>query len=314
MRTVAICLSDLHLWHQPPSARAGEKNWQSAMARPLAEVNDLVRQHRVPVLFAGDLTERYNPNPGLINFAIQHLPVMHSVFGQHDLRNHESAALKETAYYTLMQAGKLVNVKPGRPVEVPGAPMPLQLWGFPWGAEVKPCKKPLSFGLDVALIHKYTWRRGCGYDGAPVEARTGKLTNALRGYDVAVVGDNHLPFECMVGSTYVFNCGSVLRRTRAEKDHRPSVGLLMHDSERGAWVERHYLDCSADVLDDAADLASLAPDNKVDGAAFLESLAALGDAAVDFGAALRRRLADGDEPAGVRDLVLKALEEQGDKR
>lgn len=312
---VALLVADLHLSHRPPAARAAETDWYAAMRRQLRELRHLSLQQlrddgdewsrkSLPVICAGDVFDKWNPPPELINFAIQELPPLYAVPGQHDLAHHSYADIKKTGYWTLVEAGVITNLHgPATgPIEIPGL-VPLRLWGFPWGELVTPLLQVHDLALDVAVIHQYVWTKKTGYRGAEERQRVSGYN--LRGYDVAVFGDNHKPFTYIFkhgprAGKVIYNAGGFFRRKSDEKDHRPSVGLLRSDGS----VTRHHLDVSKDqfvegeVRDtEPASLEGLADD-----------LARLADKAIDFAAAVEVVLRREDVPEAVRKLVLERLE------
>lgn len=317
---VALLAADLHLSLRPPVARSAESDWMQTQAGYLDQLRKLATtlnppKHKLgyknamwerdslPIIIAGDYFDRHDPPPALINWALTHLPRSHGVPGQHDLPHHRLDGLDKTAYGVLAKVGSIIHLKPGEPLEITSRGTVLRLHGFPWGVPVTPCKDRSDLTLEVAVIHQYFWlNERDAYPGAPVEqnARTTKWRKRLAGYDLAVFGDNHKPFQrCKPGRPRVYNCGGFMRRKIDELDHRPSVGLLRADGSVG----RHYLDVSKDQF--------ITPEHAAgaDFGDFLEQLRRLGDSALDFGEAVRRELGRPGVPAGVRRLLLGALEE-----
>ena len=104
---IAILCSDLHLSHRPPLARAREPDWYEAMMHPLDELDDLTGDN-LPVICGGDVFDKWNSPPELINFALAELPgTMESVAGQHDLPHHSWPERRKSAYWTLVESGKI---------------------------------------------------------------------------------------------------------------------------------------------------------------------------------------------------------------
>lgn len=316
---IAVLVADLHLSLRPPAARSAEPDWlatQAGYLKQLRQIADLSErkasgQLTLPVICAGDLFDKPNPSPELINFAIKHLPAMHAVPGQHDLNYHRYEDLKKTAYWTLVEAGKVVDLKPGKPVEVNSGGTALRLHGFPWGISVYPPKDPHDLLLEVAVIHSYIWTMGTGYPGAPGGHRARNWLKCVYNFDVAVFGDNHKSFSYSpppgsVYKTLVWNCGGFIRRRTDEKNHRPSVGLLYADGS----VKRTYLDTGRDrFIDDRVEQvkSSLKGAEILD---FLEELENLADKDIDFRGAIMEWLDREKVPAEVRRTVLQALEER----
>lgn len=245
---IAIFLADIHLSLTPPVARSAEPDWLDAQARVLSQVGDLAREFGCPIICAGDLFDRWNSGPELISFAIKNLPRMYAIPGQHDLPHHRIEDIRRSAYWTLVEAGVIIDIssRSEQPVVrhgnfYPTNMRPLTLYGFPWGMGVAP-RASKTDGISLAVVHAYCWIDGKGYPGAPNASKVGSFREKLSGYDVAVFGDNHQHFSSTWVGGHVWNCGCLIRRKIDEKQLKPLVGLL---GENGV-IKRHYLDCSED--------------------------------------------------------------------
>lgn len=303
---VALLTADWHLSLRPPVARSAEPDWLEAQGRPLKQLNRLANHALpwpVPLLMAGDLFDRYNPPPELVNWTIQTMPTVYAVPGQHDLQHHSYRDIRKSAYWTLKEAGKVIHLEPGQPVEILGK-VPLRVHGFPWGFKPAPPEKASGLALEVAVVHRYLWVDGKGHPGAAPNRHLNTLRKRLRGYDAAVFGDNHVPFSARVGTCRAFNCGGLQRRRSDEVDHRPSVGVLTADGK----IKRHYLDVSKDLFLDEPDLEKT-KEYLLNAHGFIQELSALNDAVLDFREAIRHALDREQVPEGVRKWVLTSMKE-----
>jgi len=213
----------------------------AAQDRMLRQLHELKREHKCPIICAGDIFDRHNPSPTLINWAIDHLPKMLAVPGQHDLPYHRYEDVQRSAYWTLVLAGVIEDL--GIPSHFPG----LTLYGFPWDRE-PPVEMSASGGLQVAVSHRFVWSHGKGYPGAPQDRLDGPTAEMYGGYNVAVFGDNHQGFMRPT-KPIIFNCGCLIRRKANEREYKPRVGLLMSDGS----VDTHFLDLSGDLWADQPD-------------------------------------------------------------
>lgn len=286
---VAILCSDLHLQETPPPARAGEPDWFAAMRRPLDELRELQFKHACPIICAGDIFDRHDPRPALVNFAIKALPKMYAVPGQHDLPLHNAADIYKSAFWTLCEAGRIVPL--GVP-ELTATKMLFQnrrdrlqqkffisMTGFGWGAPLDKAhviKK--DDRLRIAVVHKFCWAGRKPFPGVSKENHVSYFQKKLKGFDVIAVGDNHRGFQ----EYNIFNCGAFMRRRSDEEKYRPRVGLVSISGH----VTPHYLNTSQDVFQSVA--AETSETAIADFADFVEELKALGDAALDFRAAIHR--------------------------
>lgn len=298
----AVVGADFHASDKPPAARSMETDWLKVQGGYWRQAHDLCDAYRVPFIGAGDWFDdgwRHSRcSPALINMVLRNMPrECYGVPGQHDLINHRIDSLKKTAFWTLVEAGRLTYLESDKPVEVGGA-VPMRLWGFPWSTSIKPLTDPHDMVLEVAVVHAYIWIKGKGYDGADEKARLKELKKNMTGYDAVVIGDNHTSWE-VSGKPYIWNAGGFLRRRIDEKEHRPRLGLLMSDGT----VKSHYLNVKKDRFSDTAD-----SDNETDEvAAFVKSLKDLTDSALDFEGMVLRWLERKGSGEGVRRKVLEAL-------
>jgi len=300
---LAIFCADLHLSHNPPIFRSVEENWYEAMKRPLDELKSLQEKFDCPVICAGDILDRWNSPPELINFAISNLPDnMFAIPGQHDLPFHRYEDIKKSAYWTLVEASKIISIPPGDLINV--ASSRLTLYGFPYGKKITPISVQSKF-LQIAVVHEYRCIEGRDYTGAPDESYLRMNDKNLIGYDVITFGDNHKGFKTSVNvDSTIFNCGTFMRRKSDEIDYKPQVGLLLESGK----VESYYLDISKDrhlevqgKMDTAASL---------DMKAFIEELEKLGDTDLDFEDAMKRYLKRNKIKDAVCNIIKIAMEKE----
>ena len=299
-------VSDLHLGDKVPVARSAEVDWEQAQIIPLKQLAKYQQRYGCPVLIAGDLYDRYNPAPWVVNMALKHLPEQcYAVPGQHDLPHHNYADIRKSAYWTLVAAGKVTHLEPGRPVEAQSNGRILRLHGFPFGTALRALTQPHDLAIEVAVVHDYLWSSpDTCYKDAPDIKRLGKRFAEMRGYDVVVFGDNHIPWVAD-HKPMVINCGAFQRRRSDERQHLPMVGLLLANGK----VKRKRLDVSQEKwLDNAADAEAVLGGSSAE---FVRELEQLGDAALDYADAVKRRLLSGGITTEVREVVLRCLEGAG---
>lgn len=308
-RVLAIDISDLHLSHKPPIFRSVEEDWYKTQIGYLNQVKELAEQYSagrtgvLPVICNGDVFDdgwrSSRCPPSLINLAIKYLPKLYAVPGQHDLPYHDIEQIGNSAYWTLVEAGKIVNLAYGMPVEIGG----IRLHGFPWGSEITPLKEPCDLLLEIAVIHSYIWEGSYGYPGASIDQNIDAYRKKLKGYDIALFGDNHKGFayegkdEC-----YIFNCGTFMRRKLDEKEYQPSVGLIYSDGK----VIRYPLDVSRDKY-----LTNDEVNEVLSGIGFqslLEELSDLGDVSLEFAETVRRIAKREKTNPKVKEILAKLLD------
>lgn len=288
---------------------------------------------KLPILCAGDIFDRWNSPPELINFALQYLPPLIAIPGQHDLPWHGLEEIRRSAYWTLVENGRVWNLEPGMWLEFG----PLALYSFPWGIPLQP-PLPAPGLVPVLIGHQYVWSDGCGgFPGAPEAGKLENLMPILGQYRAAIFGDNHqgflqrlrgklqgqeAPADCII-----FNCGGFLRRRSDERNRNAAVGVLQVSlpfseasrcrvivvglpNDREKWVDRPVAEpvvASREAMD-----------------AFLGDLGGLcvGRSGMEFVELLRRRANDpvalsqldgsSEELAqAVRELLLEVLDGAG---
>lgn len=304
-------MSDIHLSLKPPVFRSNEEDWLATQAGYLKELTKVAgisggMGSSLPILCGGDVFDKWNSPAELINFAIRYLPHLYAVPGQHDLPHHNYKDIRKSAYWTLVEAGKIqtLEIQEGHPQTIEGTDQ-LAIWGYPWGDLVRPCPTPHSLYLDVCISHSYIWTEKTGYPGAPPEQRLKVYKRKLRGYDVALFGDNHCPvsfnLDKSADTVTVFNPGGFMRRTVDQLAHRPRVGILYNDGS----VEPYYLDISRDVVNEKQ-IQSIGKSGRMD--ALIDVLKNISTGSTDFEAEVKKALNRMNPNEEVRRLVLACLE------
>ena len=309
-KVLAIFCADIHLSLKPPVWRSAEPDWFAAQARPLLEIQELQNEYKCPVICAGDIFDRYrktadgwNAPPELINFAINYLPDMHAIPGQHDLPNHQYDDIERSAYWTLVKAGKINNMAPA---SVRTLSDQMVVYSLPYLYKIEPCLEEKNY-VRVAVVHDYIWIPGHSYPDAPDEKRLKKLSQnkvggKFYGYDVVVYGDNHKGFSTYAGKTQIFNCGTLMRRKSDEIDYRPQVGLLLESGE----VVSHYLDTSEDKYITAAEVVVK---ETLEMGELVTDLQKLGKSALDFVDAMKQYMhKHGKMTSEAKQVIIEAME------
>jgi hypothetical protein len=300
---IAVFASDIHLTLQQPSCRA-DKNWMEIQQHYLEQLKEIA-QGGASILVAGDIFDRWNPSPELINFALKHLPDgMICVPGQHDLPNHRLDQMHRSAYGVLLQAGKIIDATDHRVIR--GGNL-LTIYGFGWGQEIRPNEDPEEEHFDIALIHRYCWANDACYPGAPEGSHVSAFQESLDGYNIAVFGDNHKGFlnriKTKSGRCHVLNCGGFIRRKSDEVGYQPSVGVLYSDGH----VEQKKLNTAIDRFHEKIPERKELPVNMKD---FIDQLESLGEHGLNFKEAVLQHLESEEIDKETRQIILRSHEER----
>jgi hypothetical protein len=271
------------------------------MERIVNQLRDLAEQHNVPVFCAGDIFNSYAAIPELINWAVDNLPHMYAIPGQHDMPQHAMSEMHRSAFATLCRAKTITQLSPTKPLHLKNFMFTGHAYGTPVARAYK--APPGAKGAyRVAIAHEYNWIAGCGHGGATPAAKITKRRKALTAFHIVAFGDNHHGFEYQLGNTTIWNCGTLMRRLAVEADYKPRLGLLLSDGS----IAPHYLDTSKDRFDKLAAPDSL--DTSVDVGEFLSTLGNLTHNPLDYCGAIRRYLDTTDVHDGVRRVLLEAIE------
>lgn len=292
---IAVAISDLHLSLLQPVCRA-DKDWMDVQALYLQQVRRIA--NGLPILCAGDIFDRWNAPPELINFALKHLPHgMICVPGQHDLPNHRIDQVHRSGYGVLKTVGHIEDLS----TTGPGDNDYWIAYGFGWGQEIKPLLGGSDNRLQIALIHRYCWTEDKKYPDAPDESNIAAFKKQLKGYNVAIFGDNHKSFITEVGGCVVLNVGGFIRRKSDEIDYQPSVGIIYDDGT----VKRKKLDTTIDIFHDSPEDRKEIP---LDMKAFIDGLESLGEHGLNFREAVENHLRTEEIDQETKELILKSLE------
>ena len=301
-----VAVSDLHLDHKPPGARAERgSRWYDAMKRQLTELREVCEEYDCPLVVAGDVfndgwrTTRTPPE--LVNFAIdqfsQFPKEVYAVPGQHDLPYHRYNDMKRSAYWTLVKS-KVVTHLPSGHVFARGS---YTLEGVPWGCPV-PERASKGSAVHIAVVHRYCWWADRCHPGCDPKDNVAHVPNQFPGYGVVLFGDNHKGFQTKVGGASVSNCGTFMRRGADEKEYVPFATLVHKDGS----VSRHdYLSTSEDEW-----VSYLGSTESTDAVSkFADALEGIKVVWESFPATVREEMKRQNLDPAVRRAVLECLED-----
>lgn len=300
---IAILTSDLHLSLSRPICR-DDDDWMETQAFYLGQIKQQADKYNAPVICAGDIFDKWNSSAELINFALEHLPdEMICVAGQHDLPLHSWEDRKRSAYWTLVQAEKIHDITEGLCIIPKGQKFVAH--GFGWNVDLEPLGEHRDIANHLphlAVIHRYCWTDGKSYPDAPREGKVSAWKKSLKGYDAAVVGDNHIGFLTKCGECNLLNCGTFIRRKSDEVKRTPRLGFLFPDGS----IKTKKLDTSIDKFSLKAEEKK---ENAIDMKEFLDGLESLGEGALDFKQAVLNHLRDDNVDGLTKKIILEAMED-----
>lgn len=204
-RIYAILTADWHLREDVPVCRTDD--FLKAQWDKVRYIKELQEKLDCIVVHAGDFFHHWKPSPALLTETMRNIPKeFYTVYGNHDLPQHNMELADKSGVATLIEAG-VIKLFPG---------------GH-WNTEPEGLFFPQSELLLMAL-HIMTWKGDLPYPGctAPDASRL------LRKYpeaNILVTGDNHKSFTIRIGNRWLVNPGSLTRQTADQVDHAPVVYL-----------------------------------------------------------------------------------------
>lgn len=293
-----IAVSDLHLSEKPPRFRSNEKDWMQTQIGYLKQVNAMAKEYDAIVVYPGDIFHTVHESAAVINMAMDHIKG-YAVPGQHDLPYHRYADIDKSPFWTLVKAGNLTLLEPGKPLEIPF----IRLHGFPYGTKVTPLTNRHSLVLEVAVVHAYIWINEHKHAHANDKDSVSVYRKRLKGYDVALFGDNHQGFLVKSSKNCsILNCGGFMRRDSGQLNYQPKVGLITY----GGDIVRRNLDISGDVVSEKeVDLPELP---EIDVSKVVDKLDKLENKGPDWDKTVHEYMDSGKVSDGVKQALLECLD------
>ena len=206
----AILTGDWHLREDNPVCRMDdfyEMQWGK-----LDFISELQKKHNCPVKHSGDLFDFWKPSPMLLSKTIEHLPDRFlTVYGNHDLPQHNLDLAYKCGIYLLEKAGKLQTFKTCHWLEEPTKPSLQGMY-----AE--------NLGLQILVWHVMTYQGKKPWPNC-TDPKGATLLRKYPQYDLILTGHNHKPFVETYEGRLLVNPGSIFRMDADQIDHKPRVYL-----------------------------------------------------------------------------------------
>ena len=218
-RADAILTADWHLRLDNPICRID--NLFEAQLKKIEYISKLQKRHRCPILHSGDLFHYWKPSPELLSILIDVLPEQfYTVYGNHDLAQHNIKLAHKSGIYLLEKAGALTVLD-----------------GTHWDQEVTPSLYFPKIEQSILVWHKMVWQDAKPYPGCTSPNAIHHLKNNPE-FTLIVTGDNHTPFVESYENRLLVNPGSLSRQSADQIDFKPRVYLWYAESNT---VEPVYL-------------------------------------------------------------------------
>lgn len=221
-----ILCSDFHLREDTPTCWIGdfqEEQWAS-----VGFVRVLQKTYDCPVLHGGDLFNYWKPSPWLLSMAIKLLPdQFYTVYGQHDLPQHNLDLQEKTGIFCLERAGKIKVLPNAHYGQTPD----------------EYCQYSFHTEHTILVWHHLTYITP-PFPGASGGQAEGILRKYPQ-YDLIVTGDNHQSFWTKYKGRLLVNPGNLTRQKADQIDYRPRVYLWYADTNT---VEPVYIPIKEGVI------------------------------------------------------------------
>jgi DNA repair exonuclease SbcCD nuclease subunit len=245
MKVDFICTADWHTHWKVPFQR--KDDFIKAQWRKIKFISDLQKEYKCPVLNAGDIFDTWkdDKDSNLLKLLYRSHDLfphrMYCVYGQHEMPYHSNNQLDQSPLSILGRMNNSIYVlHNGEVVNANG----FRIIGSGYGHKDKVRGNPNT----ILLTHQMVWVNEEPYPGVPPQGHVERVMEDNPGHRLIVSGDNHQPFFYQHQYRTLINPGSLMRRTVAQKDYRPSVVLW----NRRGDVKRVFLPVEKDVWADPA--------------------------------------------------------------
>jgi DNA repair exonuclease SbcCD nuclease subunit len=222
-----ILMSDIHLRESTPVCRTD--NYEQAQWDKLDYISELQKQYVCPILNAGDLFDHWKPSPNLLSMASQHIPDKFiTVYGQHDLPQHNIKLVKKCGIYNLMINGVVSVLQNGH-----------------WAQSLSDGRTGFILkNRQITVQHILTYKGKMPWPGCK-DPTALSLLKKYPQFDLIVTGDNHKTFVEEYKGRLLVNPGSMMRMDADQVDHKPCVFLYYAETNT---IKIHYLPIQKNVI------------------------------------------------------------------
>ncbi|MHA1809392.1 MAG: metallophosphoesterase family protein [Candidatus Heimdallarchaeaceae archaeon] len=294
-KPLAIFIADLHLRDSVPLCRTDD--FKKAQWDKIKFLEDTYFRLECPsIICAGDLfhenTKRIKPSPWLLQMALNYLPPMYVIPGNHDLPNH-SLDLLDQSGLSVLKAGSsdciklitepLSKIETDNGLKICGIP-----YGIPYTEEMKKAKG------DILILHEMVWKTNPPWPNAKGYSAK-EISNMFPGFKVIVVGHNH---EFMIKENVV-NPGPLMRSKVTEANYEPRMVLWYGNLD----FEEKKFPIEFRVVSKKHIIKRDEQDNRMH--VFVESLSKEVDLGLDFVENLKQNIDKNKIDQGVVDILFE---------
>jgi DNA repair exonuclease SbcCD nuclease subunit len=286
----AIFTGDWHLREDTPLCRTDD--FQKSQWEKVKFIAELQEKYECNVYHAGDLFHHWKPSPWLLSKAMQYLPKQfYTIYGNHDLPQHNLDLADKCGIYVLEKAGKLTVLNG----------VQWNLNGVHWG--INPEEITNQNIIPKLLIwHIMTYVGSEPYPGCP-DSPAELLLKKYPQYEVILTGHNHQSFQAHYKGRVLINPGSITRQDADQDNFRPAVWLYYSDTNT---VEPVYLPIEKGVVSREHIEKKQERDDRI--SSFISKLDTDFKTSINFETNLERFFKQNKIQESVKELIYKTME------
>lgn len=232
--------------------------WE-AQWRDVKFVYDLQQRYQCPVFHAGDLFHHWKPSPQLLTETLVNIPMMfYTVYGQHDLPQHNLELAKKSGIYTLVAAELIEVLSECSWGQTPDKGSFFVTLPRIKDKELEKVVRSVDFMMgeniddesvyentyEILVWHKFTYQGKEPWPGC-TDPKAAKLLRQYPQFDLIVTGDNHTPFVETYEGRLLVNPGCLNQQDADQFDFKPRVYLWHAEDNTVTLV---YLPIEAGVV------------------------------------------------------------------
>jgi DNA repair exonuclease SbcCD nuclease subunit len=279
-----------------------DKDYFSVQVDKVRQILQLAKENSAIVLQPGDFFDSVDTPFFVVQYYINlfreyDVPIF-CVRGQHDLRYH-TRAVENTPLAVLEAAGVVNVISRFHPYWEDG----VVVYGCSWGEGEMP-EPGDDRTVSILILHAMVVHREPLWPGQTDYIFSHYLPRQYSGYDLFVTGDNHRHFV----DGKVINCGSLMRSSIDQLNHRPVVYLYDTEQRR---LKQYYLRVapSKEVLNLGEAKEERERNEKLE--AFVQSLSNVEDLGLDFLGNLSAAMQSKRVDKGTREIIREVLRDLG---
>ena len=292
-----ILTADWHLREDTPTCRTDD--FQSAQWEKVRFVMDLSLKYDTPIIHSGDLFNHWKPSPALLSKTIEEFKRLkqpfYTIYGNHDLPQHNLDLQYKCGIYTLIQAGVIELLDGTHWLQFPEHP----------SLVIPQEKYPSEKEKTILVWHVMTYQGTKPWPGV-TDSPAGGLLRKYPKYDLILTGHNHKTFIETYKDRILVNPGSLTRQSANQVDHVPAVYLWFKEDNS---VKRVRLPFKEGVIT-REHISSVEERNKRL-EAFIQKLDGSWDIETSFVENLERFLQVNNIREEVKEIIYKAIDYEG---